>query len=260
MFATLDNINIYYEINEKKPIPVLLLHGWGCTTQTYKPVISNLSSSFSTLCLDFPGHGKSDEPLHNYTVSDFMQIVLDLLDTLNIHKVNIIAHSFGARVAIKLAATHPELINKMVITGGAGIKKNQSNTQTRKQKIYKQRKNFLNKVSRLKLFNGIIENLQEKLIQKYGSSDYAALSKSMRGTFINIINEDLTEYLSQIKSSTLLIWGDKDTETPLDFAKIMDGKIPDSGLVVFENSGHFAFLEQIDRFNKIVQYFFSEGK
>jgi len=61
-----------------------------------------------------------------------------------------------------------------------------------------------------------------------------------------------------MKQSTLLIWGDQDTETPLEFGKEMEKLIPDAGLVIFEGGGHFAYLEQIGRFNRVVSYFLSE--
>ena len=44
----------------------------------------------------------------------------------------------------------------------------------------------------------------------------------MRKTFVNVVNQDLTPLLSGIKNDTLLIWGDKDTATPLEYAKLME--------------------------------------
>ena len=64
----------------------------------------------------------------------------------------------------------------------------------------------------------------------------------------------------RIKASTLLYWGEQDTETPLWMAKVMEEKIPDAGLVVEENAGHFAFLEQNARFLRIVSSFLLEGR
>ena len=74
--------------------------------------------------------------------------------------------------------------------------------------------------------------------------------------FVKVVNEDLTEYLPHIAASTLLIWGENDTATPLRDAKIMEKKIPDAGLVVFKNTGHYAFLENLPHFLAVVDSFF----
>ncbi len=80
-------------------------------------------------------------------------------------------------------------------------------------------------------------------------------SDVMRGTFSRVVNEDLTPYLSSIKSPSLLIYGSEDRDTPVALAKIMEQKIPDAGLVVLENAGHYSFLDQYAQYMKIVKVF-----
>ena len=77
----------------------------------------------------------------------------------------------------------------------------------------------------------------------------------MRGTLVRLVNEDLRTLLPRLQLPVLLIWGDHDPETPLDDGKLMERLIPDAGLVVFEGAGHFAYLEQADRFCRIVEVF-----
>ena len=81
----------------------------------------------------------------------------------------------------------------------------------------------------------------------------------MRKTFVKVIQLDLSEKYEQMKQSTLLIWGDADTETPVWMAREMEKKIPDCGLVLLEGGSHFAFLEQAERFNRIVRFFLTEA-
>ena len=77
----------------------------------------------------------------------------------------------------------------------------------------------------------------------------------MKKTFVKVINQDLTDLYDKFRASTLLIWGDSDMETPLWMGKEMQKRIPDAGLVVFEGGTHFAYLEQLQRFNTIVCQF-----
>ena len=80
----------------------------------------------------------------------------------------------------------------------------------------------------------------------------------MRRTFVKVINQDLSDLYPQIRQSTLLIWGDADTETPLWMGREMEKQIPDAGLVILEGGTHFAYLEQIQRFNTICKHFLKE--
>jgi pimeloyl-ACP methyl ester carboxylesterase len=73
------------------------------------------------------------------------------------------------------------------------------------------------------------------------------------------VNEDLTGILPGIKQETLLIWGDADTATPIGDAKIMEEKIPGSGLAVLTGAGHFSFLEQPVIFRNIMRSYFEIG-
>ena len=78
----------------------------------------------------------------------------------------------------------------------------------------------------------------------------------MRENLVKIINEDLKELLPNIDKSTLLIWGEKDTATPIEDAKIMEKAIPDAGLVAVKECTHYVFLEQPNYVCKVINTFF----
>ena len=77
----------------------------------------------------------------------------------------------------------------------------------------------------------------------------------MQKTFIKIVNEDLTNYLSNIDEETLIIWGEQDNETPLKDAKIMNNLIKNSGLITINNAHHFCYLEYPYYINTILDKF-----
>jgi pimeloyl-ACP methyl ester carboxylesterase len=74
-------------------------------------------------------------------------------------------------------------------------------------------------------------------------------------TFVKVVNEDLSGLLGRVKAPTLLIWGTNDDAVPVAHARIMEESIPDAGLVLFEGAGHFAYLDEPDRFCTIVGHF-----
>ncbi len=262
MEAVIQGCKLFYRYQpaEKSDAPtVLFLHGWGCDGSIFQTFVPDMNKHAAVLAVDFPGHGQSGEPQEPWGVPEYAQQIRALLETLEIDRVHIIAHSFGGRVAIWLSAHYPELVEKMVITGGAGLRKPDAGKPSRRQLQYKRLKAIVNAMGRLPFLKGFVDTLQEKLVQKYGSPDYKRLNPNMRKTFVKVINQDLSEYLSQIKASTLLIWGSNDTETPLWMGQRMEKEIPDAGLVVFDGRSHFAFLEEAQRFLVIANTFLFGG-
>jgi len=249
-----------YQRSEKSGAPtVLLLHGWGCDSSIFNAFEKEWGSKASLLAVDFPGHGQSGEPEEPWGVPEYAEQIRKLLEELKLEHVHIIAHSFGGRVAIWLSSHYPELVDQMVITGGAGLRKPDAQKPSKRQQQYKRLKAIVNTMGRIPFLKGLVDKWQEELVQKYGSPDYKRLNPNMRKTFVKVINQDLSEWLPKIKASTLLIWGGNDTETPLWMGQQMEKDIPDAGLVVFDGRSHFAFLEETQRFQMIVNTFLFGG-
>ncbi len=255
MLIDLDGVRVHVEQAGTGERPVLLLHGWGCSIRHFAPIMDDLSKDRPVIALDFPAHGESPEPPEPWSVSDFSALTARLIEKLSLAPVDIIAHSFGARVAIDLAAQRPGLVRRLVLTGAAGLRKPQTPEQKKKSEQYQKKKALITRLSRLPGLKGPMEGLMEAQRQKHGSPDYLALSPSMRATFVRIVNEDLSDRLPRIKASTLLIFGANDTETPLWMGQAMEKAIPDAGLVVFENGDHFAYLREWPRFVTVVRAF-----
>ena len=242
---------------------VLFLHGWGCSAQMMESMQKTLSAKMRTAAIDFPGHGKmgkASPPPRPWGVPDYMEMTAAIIRHLGLAPCDIVSHSFGARVAILLAATYPELVGRMVLTGAAGVKKPASGKASTKTKVYKTLRGAMNLMEKTHLFGDLPEKGREALVHKFGSADYKALTPEMRKTFNKVIAQDLTQELPKIRASTLLFWGEEDTETPLWMAKVMEEKIPDAGLVVEGGAGHFAYLERNPVFLRVVRSFLLEGR
>lgn len=250
MLLKIDNMDIFYKTagNGEK---VVLLHGWGGCADSFLPVFNYLSTKYNVYALDFPGFGQSTRPDEPWGVSDYKDMLYKFFDCLNIDKASIISHSFGGRVSIMFAAEHPDRVEKMVLVDSAGL-------------LPKRTFKYYFKIYKFKLMKKIftaftpkdkMNERLEKFYNRYGSKDYKESGK-MRQTFVKVVNQDLREYLPRIKASTLLIWGDEDKATPLEFGKIMEKEIPDAGLVVFKGAGHFSYLERLNDFDIIISKFF----
>jgi pimeloyl-ACP methyl ester carboxylesterase len=95
---------------------------------------------------------------------------------------------------------------------------------------------------------------KERLLRFY-SLDYQKLSPVMRESFKLIVNEYLESLLPFIKTPTLLIYGDKDKETPLYMGERYKQLLSNARLKVFKGAGHFCFIDSPLKFNMEVREF-----
>ena len=254
MLTEIKGVKLHYEQSGQGG-NILMLHGWGCSTKHFEPIAKALEKDYRVTVIDFPAHGESSQPPEPWGVSDFAACVKELIERLGIAPCDIIAHSFGGRVALYLAANEPQLVNRLVLTGCAGLRKPQTEEQKKKSERYQKFKKLYLGLEKVKPLQSIAENGLKFLQQKYGSADYNALSDEMKKTFVKVVNEDLSPLLPRIQASTLLVWGEKDDATPLWMGQKMEKEIPDAGLVIFENDDHFAYLRQWPRFVTVVRAF-----
>lgn len=248
-------VKVHCEITGTGEKRVVLLHGWGCDGKLMKPVADFLSRDMTVLSIDFPAHGESGRPPEPWGVPEFAACTLEVMRKLDFLPCSVIAHSFGGRITIELAAQDDTLFEKLILTGSAGLKSRPTEEGKKRSEEYRRRRERWEKLKRLKIFGKLPERMIDRLREKYGSKDYLALDEEMRKTFVKVVNHDQAELLARIHQPTLLVWGDRDTETPLWMGQQMERDIPDAGLVIFEGGTHFAFLEQVQRFNRVAQVF-----
>jgi len=106
----------------------------------------------------------------------------------------------------------------------------------------------------------MFNNIRERVLGKFGSSDYKNSPEILRKTMSIIINEDQTELLKNIKASTLLLWGENDTDTPISDAKIMEENIKDASLIEIKGAGHFSYLDRLNQCLLILDEFLKNDK
>lgn len=246
MFTEIDNLKIAYQVEGTGP-PVVLLHGWGGEANSFRPVFDWLSRFYQVYVLDLPGFGLSEIPPTAWDASDYAKFLSAFFHKLNINKAHLIGHSYGGRISIVMAAEEPEKIDKLILVDSAGI------IPPRTTKYYI--RISLAKIGRLMRYCGTLGNrLANNITQKVGSKDYQEAGP-MRATMVKSVNQDLRPLLPKIQASTLLIWGENDTDTPVSFGRIMEKEIPDAGLVILKDAGHFSYLDQLPQFCEIVDNF-----
>lgn len=242
----INGLNISYQVAGEGDV-VLLLHGWGAEAASFQPVFQWLAQSHKVYALDLPGFGKSQMPPTAWATSEYAQFVTAFLTKFRIPKAHLIGHSFGGRISIILAAEHPERVDKLILVDSAGIK-------PRRTAKYYFRVGIAKTGKLLRRCGKYGNYLANAVAQRTGSKDYQEAG-DMRATLVKVVNQDLRPLLPRIAAAALLIWGENDQDTPVSFGKIMEKEIPDAGLVILKEAGHFSYLDQFPQFCRIVASF-----
>lgn len=241
MEKTMDicGVRLRYDVEGSGPRPVIVMHGWGCTASTVALLAKAAAGSSTTVYnLDLPGFGGSSEPEDVWGVEEYTRLIEEFVKMLNLRNPSLIGHSFGGRIAILYGSRNTT--DKLILVDAAGIKPRRSLKYYIKVYSFKVAKHVLPILLGKEKGGRIIERRRGKS----GSADYNAASPKMRAVMSRVVNQDLTHCLKSIASPTLLIWGEKDTATPLRDARKMERLIPDAGLVSYPEAGHYSFLDR----------------
>jgi pimeloyl-ACP methyl ester carboxylesterase len=227
---------------------VILLHGWRSRALVWADFATELAErGYAVYAFDFPGFGESESPAAPQRLDDYVAVLADFVKKYGLSSVILVAHSFGGRVALKYAASRPHVLEKLVLADSAGIKPPER-TLVRN----------LAKLARPLFRPGFMQRPRRKIYELIGAGDYLA-TPPLQKTFVNIVGEDLTPYLSRIACPALIVWGGRDTETPPEMAETMRKAIPRARLLVFEEAGHFSFVDEPERFADACLSFFTSS-
>ena len=182
----IDGLKIEYDLYGEGGRLIVILHGWGCAKEIFRPAAERLAKN-------------------GYTVESF-----------GARPVSLIGHSFGGRIIFKLyeQTRPPFLVERVMLIDAAGIRPKKTVCQRISLLGYKIGRRFLSLPPLARRFPDAVENWRKRR----GSADYSAASGVMRQTLVLAVNEDLTHCMKNINVPALLFWGERDGATPLSDA------------------------------------------
>ncbi len=255
---------------------LLLLHGWGDNLHTFDFLAKILSQNMRVIRLDLPGFGKSETPPNAWHVADYVAFVAEFLrkigvgsagvtsaevgsvgvrntgvssvgvgdaavSSAGVGSVDFIAgHSFGGRIIIKGIASRGFSAEKIILISSAGVAR-RGKMRAALWKFFAKAGSAAMRMPPLNAWRGAA---RKKLYSRLGSDYASSGAGALKGTYLNIINEDLAPAAEQIKTPALLIWGEKDDVTPLEEGERLSKLISGSRLKVLRGAGHFVHREQ----------------
>ena len=190
---------LFAEAYGEAPPRVLALHGWGRRGSDFGRSLAG----FDALAVDLPGFGASPPPSGPIGAEGYAALIAPVLDEFEEPPV-VVGHSFGGRVAVCLAASDPDRVGPLIVTGSPLVRLTPA---PRPSPGYR----LLRLMNRIGLVSG---ERMERIRGRRGSADYRAASGVMRDVLVTVINEDYETQLRQIRSHVVLIWGEDDSEVP----------------------------------------------
>ena len=217
----------------------MFLHGYLSSKEAFSAQVRYFSKFYRVTAIDFIGFGKSAPLTQAFSVDDYAAWTKAVLRLLQVKHPHVIAHSFGCRVAVKLAATEPVFFDKILLTGAAGV-------------VLKRGFSYHCKVKTYRLVRRFAPKFAER---RFGSVEYRSLSPVMKESYKKIVNEDLRGCARNIENEVLLVQGAEDTTTPKREAEAYLACLKRGRLTVMDG-GHFAFAQYPLVFNMIAEEFF----
>jgi 2-hydroxy-6-oxonona-2,4-dienedioate hydrolase len=253
---------------------LLLLHGTGGHAETYCRNLGPLSEHFRVCALDLVGHGFSDRPELDYSLDDFADHLVGLIDALGAERAHVSGESLGAMVAAWVAIRNPERVDRLVMNTGtlarpdaagqAQLDDLEQRTQALAERgvtreAVRHRMNWL--VANPSRMTDEMIDVRLRIYQQLGMLDTASIIMSRVVGMLRGDHGD--EYmapgvLAGLKRRTLVLWTEDNPGQTTELAERVSAEIPDGRFEVLTDCAHWPQFERPEVFNRLHLEFLRE--
>ena len=251
---------------------ILLIHGIGDSSDTWREVIAQLSRDYTVIAPDLLGHGRSDKPRADYSVAAYANGMRDLISVLGVERVTVVGHSLGGGVAMQFAYQYPDRCERLVLVATGGVSHEVhpllrlaaaptldfilpllSLGSTRHfgalgLKLLESRDSDLGRDAQH--LARVFDALPDATARRAFVRTIRAVV-DWRGQAITMLDRC---YLTR-GMPTLLCWGTRDAILPFRHAHLARAAMPGSKLVAFEGAGHFPHQTDPKKFIGVLRDF-----
>jgi len=274
-FITAADVGIYVqEAGPANGVPVMLIHGLGAWSETWRPTIDALAQAgYRVIAIDLPPFGYSFRPVtSDYSTPAQAKRILGVLDALKIDSVVLIGHSFGARATVEAAMSAPKRVRSLVLVCAALALQEPPGDDpgfvTRAVLGTRPLRNAV--VASLGTNPWLTGTLLRAFTVRHDAITSRRVEVYQRPLRVNGTTEAFGRWLAQfvlsderpasrqaalyhdLKMPALIIWGESDTVTPLPQGQHLASLLPDATLVTMPGIGHIPQLEDERTFDQLL--------
>ncbi len=211
--------------------PVVLVHGLSGSTRWWARNVGVLSEHYRVYLVNLPGFGVGRLARPRFVLAEASSWLLAWMEAVGLGRAHLVGHSMGGYLCLRLAASRPEVVGRLVLVDPAGMPPDRT------------------------LLGHLVPLLQAA---RHGSPRFLPVlvrDALYAGPFTllraarDLLAEDVRGDLRRIEAPTLLIWGEKDVLIPPSVGDLMLAEIPDSSLLVIEGAGHNPMFDRPDEFD-----------
>lgn len=269
-YSEINGLRYYYEISGRGE-PLLLLHGFTGSSESWSFHVDFFSREFQVITMDLPGHGRTESPPEpgRYAMEVCSRDVIALLQEIVSGPVNLLGYSMGGRLALHVALTYPAMIQRLILESAspglqtAAERRERRESDRRLATFIEQEgiEAFVNRWQQLPLFASqaaLSPSVRDRLRRQRLSNQPAGLANSLRGMGTGA-QPSLWSRLLQLRPPLLLLVGQRDRKF-LAIGRLIQALAPDARLIVAPDAGHNVHLERPDLFDEIILDYLNHGE
>ncbi len=251
-----NGIELYYEVHGSGE-PLVLIGGLGADTFLWFRQVPELCKYFQVIVFDNRGSGESDKPETPYTIPMFAADTAGLLQALGIERASVMGASLGGLIAQEFALSYPALLEKLVLaaTTFGGPKSIPLPAETAAAMLNRTGDPETDIRNSFKLFTSAEwQQAHPEIVDEYvrwrvaHPQPVAAYQRQAVAT----MGFDVEGRISQITAPTLIMHAENDRVVPVENARLLAEKIPNSKLLIFPKAGHAFNIELDQAYNQAV--------
>src|SRR5579884_2863110 len=274
-FADINDVRIWYKVAGHGPIVIVQAPGWGAPSALLQHNLAPLERSFTLVYFDTRGNGKSSKPEPETRMSTLdMADDLEALRTyLGLENIAVMRHSHGGQIASAFAARHPDHVQRLVLISASPPKYPAPEFRAETKRIYDRLAKDPRYADAIKATQEPFPNAPQQISNWFerrwplywrdvsraktleGLPPIDTRAAAAYGKAESQVAYDLVPNLKKLQAPTLIIEGRYDFICPDFEQQVFKTNIAHSRLVTFEESGHFPFIEEPNKFFPVVTGF-----
>lgn len=228
----------YVEQGDPAGLPVVLLHGYTDSRQSYRPLLATLPVGLRLIAVSHRGHGDSDKPASRYDAAELAADVAHFMDALAIDRAVIVGHSMSSQVAQRFAALHPERTRALILIGAFTNLTGHPAADALREGVAALGDPVDPDFAREFQSSTLARPVPSWFLETVVAESLKVPAHVWRRALDAQIAQDCTADHAAIAAPTLVLWGDKDTIGSHEQQTQIAAAIRDARLIVYGGIGH----------------------